>query len=95
MKYIVINRAPDGRHVSLYLTIEGARKRVEDMVGKREYTFEINREYFSDWGNVLCIEERPEDWTIILERSISAAFDARECGTATPKQLKLLEDRGF
>jgi hypothetical protein len=95
MKYIVINSAPDGRHVSLHSTIEGARKRVEDMVGKRSYTFEINREYYSDWGNVLCIEERPNNWTVKTEEQVAEAFDARECGTATATQLRLLEDAGF
>jgi hypothetical protein len=94
MKYVVINNAPDGRHVHTYSTIEKARKRMENMIG-REDEYKIGVPYISDWGNVLCIEERPDNWTTSTERAISDAYDARECGTATKAQLKYLEDRGF
>jgi hypothetical protein len=95
MKYVVINEAPDGRHIHTFTTLEKARKHMEAMIGKREYPFEVNVNYISDWGNVLCIEERADNWTTSLERRMGDAYDARECGTATKAQLKLLEDKGF
>jgi hypothetical protein len=95
MRYVVINRACDGTHISTHATLEKAQKRVENMVGKREYPFEVNIPYISDWGNVLTIEERPGNWTSNLERRVSEAFDANECGFATKAQIRLLHDKGF
>jgi hypothetical protein len=94
-KYLVINSAPDGRHLSLYPTIEKARERVLSMVGGVEREFAVGTPYYSDWGNRLTIETRPDTWTISMEEKVGAAFDARECGTATKHQLSLLDLMGY
>jgi hypothetical protein len=95
MKYVVINNACDGRHVHTYSTLQKAQKRMKNMIGKRETPFLPNISYISDWGNVLIIEERPDNWTSATENKIADAYDARECGTATKSQLRLLESKGF
>jgi hypothetical protein len=94
-KYLVINSACDGRHLSLYKTLEKARERVLSMVGGQERPFNVGQPYYSDWGNRLTIEERPDGWTLSLEQRASAAFDAFECGTATKKQVELLKAVGW
>jgi len=95
MRYVVINRACDGTHISSHATFEKAQKRVEEMVGRREGPFKLNQPYCSDWGNVLTIEERPGNWTANTERRVSEAFDANECGFATKAQIKLLHEKGW
>ena len=95
MKYVVINNACDGRHVSTHATFELAQNKMTKMIGPRPESFELNRTYISDWGNALTIEKRTDNWTSSLEHQMADAFDARECGTATVAQLKLLEDKGF
>lgn len=95
MKYLVINSACDGRYLSMYHTLEKARERVLSMVGGAPRPFAINTPYYSDWGNRLYIEERPDDWTLALESKVGRAYDARECGIATSSQIALLDRLGF
>jgi hypothetical protein len=94
-RYLVINKAPDGRHLSLYYSLPKAQKRVHDMVGGPEREFKVNQPYYSDWGNTLYIEERPDTWTLLVETKVGKAYDARECGTATQAQLEMLEKLGW
>jgi hypothetical protein len=95
MKYVVINRASDGRHITCHATLLEAQWKMERMIGQRSTPFVVGRDYYSDWGNVLVIEERPDTWTASLETRLADAFDARECGIATPAQLALLEKNDF
>lgn len=94
-KYVVINNAPDGRHISCYSTLEKAQKQVLGLIGNPQWPFLIGRTYYSDWGNAITIEERPDNWTQSIEKRMSEAFDARECGTATSAQLALLDKHMF
>jgi hypothetical protein len=94
MKYLVINSAPDGRHVSLHASMDKANQKVRDMLG-RPVNCELGISYYSDWGNRLIIETRPDNWTVGMERRVRMAYDARECGTATTSQTELLERLGW
>ena len=94
--YVTINRAEDGRHVSVFATLEKAFGHVVEMVGEGNALLpEIGKRYYSDWGNVLVIEERPDNWTAGLERRVGAAYNARECGTLTKAQKALLKRVGW
>jgi len=94
MTYVLINNAPDGRHCSVYGTEQGAVSAMRSHIG-RPVEGVLGRDYYSDWGNRLVIEERPAGWTAKKEEQLSRAYDARECGNATASQLELLEDAGF
>ena len=94
MKYVVINNAEDGRHVSMYATRHAAAKYVDEIIG-RVAARELGQPYYSDWGQRLVIEERPDHWTVRLEKQVRAAYDARECGTASKFQTALLEGLGW
>jgi hypothetical protein len=94
MKYVLINNAVDGTHESVHKTHIGAINALIKMLGW-QVDGEIGRTYYSDWGNTLIIEERPDNWTASVERATREAYDARECGTATKRQLDLLDRNGF
>jgi hypothetical protein len=95
MKYVVINNACDGKHISVHATLLEAQWKVQEQVGQRSESFVVGRAYYSDWGNRVVIEQRADNWTVAIEKRIDAAFDARECGCATKVQIKLLDDNGF
>lgn len=92
--FVLINSAPDGRHESVHKTLDAAGEALAKMLG---YPVEVKlgEPYYSDWGNRLVVEARPAGHTAAKERALRAAFDARECGTATKAQLALLDRRGF
>lgn len=98
MAYVMINRAPDGTHTRAFKSEARALKALAEMLGRETYGGEplkVGRTYVSDWGNVLTVEERAAGHTAAREDALREAFDARECGTATKRQLALLEKHGF
>jgi hypothetical protein len=93
--FVLINSAPDGRHVRVFKTLARTQMEVERFLGRAIPEFAANRPYYSDYGNRLVVEERPDGWTPSCERNLADAFDARECGEATKAQLALLTKAGF
>jgi hypothetical protein len=94
MAYVLINRAEDGTHESVHKTEALAIRALVKMLG-RPVEFELGRAYVSDWGNRLVVEERAAGHTAKSERALREAYDARECGIATKRQLALLDRQGF
>ena len=92
--YVLINSACDGRHVHVYKSEARAFKALANYGVHPAHNLRLNRDYYSDWGNRLCVEERPDGWTAQREQSYAAAYDAREMGTATKRQLATLERLG-
>jgi hypothetical protein len=96
MTYVLINHAPDGTHNRTFKTETAAFKALADFLGRRPGAqFVVGAEYYSDWGNRLVIEERAAGHTATKETALRKAFDARECGVATKRQLALLDKEGF
>lgn len=98
MTYVLINHAPDGTHNRTFKTEAAALKALAEMMG-RDHDFgeplKACRTYHSDWGNALTVEERAAGHTATKETALRKAFDARECGVATKRQLALLDKEGF
>jgi hypothetical protein len=88
-RYALIIYAEDGRFVrGVYNTREQARAARIEFVG---HDSEVD-----DWGRRAVIDPMPE--TVQDKHTANAlldAFDARECGTLTPEQDKLLSDHNF
>ena len=95
MSFVLINHAEDGTHNRVFKKIDGALKALSEQLG-REVTdnFAVGKTYYSDWGNRLVIEERAAGHTARNETALREAYDARECGVATKRQLALLEREG-
>ena len=97
MTFVLINRAPDGRHVRAFKCKHSALQAIADWFGHPldpdGCDWKVGRTYASDWGNRLTIEERPDKFTARDEEAFARAYDARECGVATKRQLALLERR--
>lgn len=91
MKYLLINHAQDGTHFRLFNHKEAAIKALS-LYLPHARPLAVGLWYTSDWGNQLIIAERPDDWSVKKEERYKRAYDARETGTASPKQLKLLEE---
>jgi hypothetical protein len=89
MTYVLINNAPDGRHVSVHKTQALAHRALTRHLG-RWVEFAVGEAFVSDWGNRLVVEERPAGHTAAREAALAKAFDAREMGVATKRQLALL-----
>jgi hypothetical protein len=79
----------------MYHTLEKARDRIHSMIGGTKEEYKVGNPYFSDWGNRLIIEERPDDWTLVKESKVGRAFDNYECGVATEAQVTLLKEVGW
>jgi hypothetical protein len=92
MSYVLINNAPDGRHVRTFPTFQKAQAALEAFLGRAIPDCAPNRPYTCDFGNRLVIEERPNGHNAQREQRYAAAFDAREYGIATKSQLKLLDE---
>lgn len=88
--YVLINNAPDGRHVRPFGTMAKAQAALEDFLGRAIPGCAPDTPYYGDWGNRLVIEQRPDGWSAKLEQRFGAAYDAREMGRATRSQLALL-----
>lgn len=97
MTFVLINSAPDGVHESVHKTLDAAGAALAKHLGRpiEARHVRLGEAYYSDWGNRLVIEARPAGHTARIERQLRAAFDARECGTATEAQLALLDKRGL
>lgn len=95
MTYVLINNAPDGRYYHCFSTMERAFRYLSHFLDGEVKGFKVGQVYVSDWGNRLVIEPRPEGWSARKERRLAEAFDARECGVATPRQLELLTKSGW
>lgn len=94
MSFVLINHAPDGTHNHVYKTVAAAERALVAFLG-HPVEFALGRDYYSDWGNHLVVEERAAGHTARSEAALRSAFDARECGTATKRQLALLDRKGF
>jgi hypothetical protein len=78
MTYILLIRAEDGTHSHVYPSQEEAEKGLIDQMG---YAPErIVGRHVDDWGRVLIIETRPDNWTEDREELLGRAYDRRECG---------------
>jgi hypothetical protein len=95
MSFVLINHAQDGTHESVHRTEALAQRALTKMLGRLPDEFQVGRTYISDWGNRLVVEERAAGHTAASERALREAYDARECGTATKRQLALLERHQF
>jgi hypothetical protein len=97
MSFVLINHAPDGTHNHVYKTARGALKALGDYLTRAPDAgpLEVGQSYYSDWGNHLVVEERAAGHSARSESALRAAYDARECGTATKRQLALLDRKGF
>jgi hypothetical protein len=97
MSYVLINHAPDGTHHHAYKTAAGALKALRAYLTRSldAGPLEVGQTYYSDWGNALTVEARPAGHTAAKERALFHAYNARECGSATKRQLALLEREGF
>jgi hypothetical protein len=91
MTHVLINNAPDGQHVRTFKTEAAALKALAEFLGRKVEGLAINRSYVSDWGNRLIVEKRAAGHTAAREIALANAFDAREMGTATKRQLALLD----
>jgi hypothetical protein len=95
MSFVLINYAPDGIHISAHNTATAALAALAAMLGRSTDDcgdpLRVGHAYYSDWGNRLVVEERGPGHTAQVENELRAAFDARECGIATPQKLALLE----
>ena len=91
MAYVLITRAEDGVHPKVFKDLDSAgRELTRQMGGKPRDGIELNKRYHDGWGRRFIIEERPKGWTNRKETLLGEAYDARECGTATPEQLAFL-----
>jgi hypothetical protein len=97
MSFVLINHAPDGTHSRVFKTARGALKALRDYLTRAPDAgpLEVGQTYYSDWGNRLVVEERPAGHRAATETALRAAYDARECGTATKRQIALLDRHGF
>jgi len=95
MSYLLINHAEDGRHLSVYKTEELARNELEAQIGRKVEGPITGRHFHDDWGRCFVVEKRPDNWSAKLEQKLADAFDARECGTASHEQIKLLVQFGW
>ncbi len=95
MPFVLINHAEDGTHESVHRNAISAKRALARMLGREPAGFEPGRSYVSDFGNRLIVEERPAGHNARDERALRRAYDARECGLATKRQLALLERKGF
>lgn len=96
--YVLINRAPDGTHNRTFKSEALALAALAEMLGRETHEgqpLKISTTYYSDWGNALTVEERAAGHTAARETALREAFDARECGTATKRQLALLDKHRF
>jgi hypothetical protein len=98
MSYVMINRAPDGTHTRAFKSEALALAALAEMLGRSTDDCGLplcpGRSYYSDWGNVITVEQRGPGHTAAIETRLREAFDARECGTATKRQIALLEKYG-
>ena len=96
MAYVLLIHAEDGRHPKVFKDLDGAgRELTRQMGGKPRDGVALNKRYHDGWGRLFVIEERPRGWTSRKEVLLSEAFDARECGTATPEQVAFLHHFNF
>jgi len=95
MPFVLINHAEDGTHESVHRNEVSAKRALARMLGREPAEFAPGRTYISDFGNRLIVETRPSGHNARDERALRRAFDARECGHATKRQLALLARVGF
>lgn len=92
MTFVLINNQSDGRHVRAFKTEAAALKALAKFMGRPVGDFKVGQTVYDDWGGRLVVEERPSGHTAAREAAFAKAYDAREMGTATKAQLKLLSD---
>ena len=96
MAYVLNIFAEDGAHPKVFKTIDDAgRELTRQMGAKPRDGVQLNKRYHDSWGRRLVIEERPAGWTARKETMLGEAYDARECGTATPEQIAFLHHFNF
>ena len=94
--YVLIIEAEDGRHARTFKSEARAIGALKSYVpGMGEGQYKVGHTYYSDWGRRLTIEERADGWNARTEEAVGDAYDARECETATKRQLALLAKHGM
>jgi hypothetical protein len=88
--YFLVIQAEDGEHVHRYDTIDHAKAGLEEQVGRKIPEGQEFMRTIDDWGRTMVIEAWPTWMDEATRREYGRAYDARECGTATVKQLNLL-----
>lgn len=95
MSYVLINYSCDGTHNRVFKTPEKAKNALALFLGRKVEEISLDRSYYGDFGNRLIIEEREASHTARSETALRDAYDARECGVATKKQLTMLNKKGY
>jgi hypothetical protein len=98
MSYVLINRAEDGVHTKVYQTQQAALDAMFWELGLHAdfySSMKVGQTYTDDWGRRFTVEERRSGHTAKREDALRRAYDARECGYATKRQLAMLEKEGF
>ena len=95
MTYVVISDTKGETQVDFYSSLYKAQAALMGMSGDVEGVPELRRIYYTEDGGVVALEERPAYWSPKLERDTMKAYDAREHGTATRRQINLLSDLGW
>lgn len=96
-RYSVTIQAEDGRHARTFATAERAAAYVAKQIGRPVPVETVirARTYYDDWGRALYLSVLPDSVATGAQvERLHRAYDARECGTATAAQLRMLEKHG-
>lgn len=90
--FFLVIEAADGEHIFRYATEAAARSALTRQIGReRPEGWSLRTPVVDDAGRRLHIEVWPDGTTLRDRRDYGAAYEARECGTLTRAQSRLLK----
>lgn len=88
--YFLVIQAEDGEHIQRFTRLMDGLHELGMQMGREAATLVARRSYVDDWGRRMRLEAWPAGTTVRDRRGYRRAYDAREYGTTTPAQRRLL-----